>query len=138
MVNNDGDAALSATFSALADPTRRAILARLSEGACTVKDLSGPFSISAPAITKHLRVLEEAGLISRGREAQTRPCVLDAAPLEGVARFIERYRRFWEGSLDQLGAYLKRVQAEAASGTRHQPDRRPRGKKRRALRSNRT
>ena len=103
--------ALSATFSALADPTRRAILARLAEGPCTVKELSEPFSISAPAITKHLRVLESVGLITRGREAQTRPCTLAAAPLEEVARFVERYRQFWEGTLDRLGEYLSEVQA---------------------------
>jgi DNA-binding transcriptional ArsR family regulator len=103
--------ALSATFSALADPTRRAILARLAEGSCTVKELSEPFSISAPAITKHLRVLESAGLITRGRDAQTRPCTLEAAPLEEVALFVGRYRQFWEGTLDRLGDYLRDVQA---------------------------
>lgn len=103
---------LSATFSALADPTRRAILARLAEGSCTVKELSEPFSISAPAITKHLRVLESAGLITRGRDAQTRPCSLEAAPLEEVAQFVARYRRFWEGTLDRLGDYLSEVQAQ--------------------------
>ncbi len=103
--------ALSATFSALADPTRRAILTRLAEGSCTVKELSEPFSISAPAITKHLRVLESAGLITRGRDAQTRPCTLEAAPLEEVALFVERYRQFWEGTLERLADYLRDVRA---------------------------
>src|SRR5688572_11722996 len=103
--------ALTATFSALADPTRRAILARLAGGSCTVKELIEPFSISAPAITRHLRVLENAGLITRGRDAQTRPCTLEAAPLEAVARFVERYRQFWEGTLDRLDDHLRVVQA---------------------------
>ena len=129
MVNMTTDA-LSATFSALADPTRRAILARLAEGSCTVKELSEPFSISAPAITKHLRVLESVGLITRGRDAQTRPCTLEAAPLEEVARFVERYRQFWEGTLDRLGDYLRDVQATKPQRLSKPKPRAKRGSKR--------
>ena len=103
---------LSITLSALADPTRRAILERLAEGAATVKELSAPFKISGPAISKHLRVLERAGLIARGREAQWRPCRLEAAPLQEVAEWAEGYRRFWEGSYDRLDEYLKYLQRE--------------------------
>ena len=103
---------LSVTLSALADPTRRAILARLADGAATVKELSAPFAISGPAISKHLRVLERAGLIARGREAQWRPCRLEAAPLEEVAEWAEGYRRFWEESYDRLDEYLKYLQRE--------------------------
>ncbi|HXV95781.1 MAG TPA: metalloregulator ArsR/SmtB family transcription factor [Gaiellaceae bacterium] len=103
---------LSITFSALADPTRRAILARLAEGAATVKELSAPFAISGPAVSKHLRVLERAGLIARGRNAQWRPCRLEAAPLEEVAEWAEGYRRFWEESYDRLDEYLKYLQGE--------------------------
>ncbi|GAA2343990.1 metalloregulator ArsR/SmtB family transcription factor [Dactylosporangium salmoneum] len=101
---------LSVTFAALADPTRRAILARLSEGEATVKELSAPFAMSGPAISKHLRVLEQAGLISRGREAQWRPCRLEPGPLRDVAAFAERYRRFWDESYARLDAYLQFVQ----------------------------
>jgi DNA-binding transcriptional ArsR family regulator len=97
---------LSATFAALADPTRRAILARLTEGPATVKELSEPFDISGPAISKHLRVLENAGLITRGREAQWRPCRLDATPLQEVAVWAENYRRFWDASYTRLDALL--------------------------------
>jgi len=107
--------ALSATFAALADPTRRAILARLAEGSATVKELSVPFSMSAPAISKHLRVLERAGLISQGRQAQWRPCRLEAAPLKEVADWTETYRRFWEESFDRLEEYLKDFQSPDAS-----------------------
>jgi DNA-binding transcriptional ArsR family regulator len=96
----------------LADPTRRAILARLSSGAASVKDLAEPFDISPPAVTKHLKVLERAGLITRGREAQWRPCALDAGPLREVADWVSQYRRFWEVRLDQLDAYLQEVQAQ--------------------------
>jgi len=102
--------ALSMTLSALADPTRRAILARLAQGEASVGELAAPFSISQPAISKHLKVLERAGLISRGREAQWRPCRLDAAPLRDLAGWVETYRRFWEGSFDRLDAYLKDLQ----------------------------
>ncbi|MBI5314176.1 ArsR/SmtB family transcription factor [Methylocystis hirsuta] len=101
---------LSATLSALADPTRRAILARLAQGEASVNELSAPFSISQPAISKHLKVLEQAGLISRGRIAQSRPCRLEAAPLRDLAGWVETYRRFWEGSFDRLDAYLKDLQ----------------------------
>jgi len=108
---------LSATFSALADPTRRAILARLSRGEATVKELSAPFAMSGPAISKHLRVLEQAGLISRGREAQWRPCRLEAAPLKDVAEFADAYRRFWDESYARLDAYLQMIQ----DGTSEEP-----------------
>lgn len=104
---------LSTTFAALADPTRRAILARLAQGSATVKELSAPFSMSAPAISKHLRVLERAGLIRQGREAQWRPCQLEAAPLKAVADWTESYRRFWEESFDRLGDYLDELQRRA-------------------------
>jgi len=97
---------LSATLSALADPTRRAILARLSEGEATVGELAAPFDISLPAVSRHLKVLETAGLISRGREAQWRPCRLDAGPLKDLAGWLEHYRRFWEGSFEKMDAYL--------------------------------
>jgi DNA-binding transcriptional ArsR family regulator len=98
---------LSLTFSALADPTRRAILAHLTDGAATVKELSAPFAMSGPAVSKHLRVLERAGLIKRGREAQWRPCRLEAGPLAEVAEWAEGYRRFWDASYDRLDDYLK-------------------------------
>ena len=101
---------LSATLSALADPTRRAILARLAQGEASVGELAAPVSISQPAISKHLKVLERAGLISRGREAQWRPCRLEAAPMREIAGWLETYRRFWEGSFDRLDAYLKDLQ----------------------------
>jgi DNA-binding transcriptional ArsR family regulator len=100
---------LSATFAALADPTRRAILTRLTAGAATVKELSAPFAMSGPAISKHLRVLERAGLIARGREAQWRPCRLEAAPLKEVAEWAEGYRRFWDASYQRLDAYLEQM-----------------------------
>ena len=100
---------LSATFAALADPTRRAILARLTDGAATVKELSEPFAMSGPAVSKHLRVLERAGLISRGRQAQWRPCRLEARPLKEVADWAEDYRRFWDASYDRLDDYLQQL-----------------------------
>jgi DNA-binding transcriptional ArsR family regulator len=100
---------LSTTFAALADPTRRAILARLTEGPATVKELAAPFAISGPAVSKHLRVLERAGLITRGREAQWRPCRLEAAPLEEVAAWAENYRRFWDASYQRLDEYLQHL-----------------------------
>ena len=103
---------LSATFSALSDPTRRAILARLASGEATVMELAQPFEMSLPAVSKHLKVLEKAGLIARSRDAQWRPCKLDAARLREVADWVERYRRFWEQSFDRLESYLKEVQAE--------------------------
>lgn len=100
---------LSTTFAALADPTRRAILARLAVGPATVKELSAPFSMSGPAVSKHLRVLERAGLIARGREAQWRPCRLEAAPLKEVAEWAEGYRRFWDKSYERLDGYLHQL-----------------------------
>lgn len=113
---------LSSTFAALADPTRRAILARLALGEASVAELAQPFSISPPAVTKHLKVLQRAGLITQGRQAQWRPCKLEAAPLQEASDFISQYRQFWEQSLDRLEAYLKVVQAE--------PDKKSTGKTR--------
>ena len=101
---------LSATFSALADPTRRAILARLSGGETSVLKLAEPFAMSLPAVSKHLKVLERAGLIERSREAQWRPCKLSAQPLKQVADWVEHYRKFWEESFDRLEDYLKEIQ----------------------------
>jgi len=106
---------LNATFAALSDPTRRAILARLAQGETSVKELAHPFSISPPSITKHLKVLERAGLISRSREAQWRPCRLEAAPLRGVSEWVERYRSFWEQNLNRLDNYLSKLQAQEAT-----------------------
>lgn len=102
---------LSTTLAALADPTRRAILARLALGETSVSELAAPFDMSLPAVSKHLKVLERAGLIARGRDAQWRPCRLQAAPLKDVADFIEHYRRFWEQSLDRLEDDLHELQA---------------------------
>lgn len=107
---------LSTTLSALADPTRRAILARLSEGEATVNEIARPFDISLPSVSRHLKVLEGAGLISRGREAQWRPCRLDGAPLREVAGWLERYRTFWEGSFDRMEAYVRELAAADAAG----------------------
>jgi DNA-binding transcriptional ArsR family regulator len=104
---------LSATFSALADPTRRAILARLAKGQASVTELAQPFDMTMPAISKHLKVLERAGLVERGREAQYRPCTLNGRPLKDADEWIERYRRFWEQSLDRLDAYLRDIQGAA-------------------------
>src|SRR5919206_4139866 len=98
---------LSLTFSALADPTRRAILARLADGECTVGELAKPFAMSGPAVSKHLKVLERAGLISRGRDAQWRPCRLQAAPIPQGAEWADDYRRFWDASYRRLDAYLQ-------------------------------
>lgn len=103
---------LSETFAALADPTRRAILARLALGEATVTELSEPFALTQPAISKHLKVLERAGLITRGRTAQWRPCRLEAAPLKGAFDWVEQYRRFWDGSFDQLDDYLTHLQSK--------------------------
>jgi DNA-binding transcriptional ArsR family regulator len=100
---------LSSTFAALADPTRRAILARLAEGPATVKELSAPFAMSGPAVSKHLRVLERAGLIARGREAQWRPCRLEPTPIKEIAEWAETYRRFWEARFDRLDDYLQQM-----------------------------
>src|SRR6201992_1365848 len=104
--------ALSSTFAALADPTRRAILARLTVGETSVTDLAKPFNMSMPAVSKHLKVLERAGLIARGRSAQWRPCRLDAGPLKEIAGWIEEYRRFWEQSFDRLDDYLREIQTK--------------------------
>jgi DNA-binding transcriptional ArsR family regulator len=101
---------LSTTLSALADPTRRAILAQLASGERTVTELAAPFEMSLPAVSKHLKVLESAGLIQRGREAQWRPCRLEAKPLREVADWVDRYRRFWEESFDRLDDYLQDLQ----------------------------
>jgi DNA-binding transcriptional ArsR family regulator len=106
---------LTNTFAALADPTRRAILARLALGETSVTELAEPFDMSMPAVSKHLKVLERAGLITRGREAQWRPCKLDAAPLQSAAQWIEQYSRFWEESLDRLEEYLTKIQAQASN-----------------------
>jgi DNA-binding transcriptional ArsR family regulator len=103
---------LSITFAALADPTRRAILARLTSGQCSVTELAEPFEMSMPAVSKHLRVLERAGLIARGREAQWRPCRLEAAPLKEVAEWAERYRAVWEQRFDRLESYLQELKAK--------------------------
>jgi DNA-binding transcriptional ArsR family regulator len=103
---------LSVTFSALADPTRRAILARLASGATSVTELAEPFAMSLPGVSKHLKVLEHAGLVRRGREAQWRPCQLEAGPLKDAADWLEHYRRFWEQSFDRLGDYLDELQGK--------------------------
>ena len=107
---------LSATFQALADPTRRAILARLAEGEMTVSDIGKPFDISLPAISRHLKVLERAGLISRGKDAQWRPCRLEAEPLRAADDWIGRYREFWTQRFDDLDAYLNELQMDKSDG----------------------
>lgn len=107
---------LSATLSALADPTRRAILARLALGETSVTELAEPFKMSLPAVSKHLKVLERAGLIARTREAQWRPCTLQAGPLRDVSSWLETYRKFWDASLDRLDDYLTKLQAQERSG----------------------
>ena len=107
-------------FRALADPTRRAILARLASGEAAVTELGEPFDMSLPAISKHLKVLERAGLIARGREAQRRPCRLEAAPLKDVSEWLERYRRFWEARLDRLDAYLQQLKTKEKQNVRKQ------------------
>jgi DNA-binding transcriptional ArsR family regulator len=103
---------LSATFAALADPTRRAIVARLASGEHSVSELAAPFAMSMPAVSKHLRVLERAGLIARGRDAQRRPCRLKAAPLKAVSEWTERFRAIWEPRLDRLETYLQEMKAK--------------------------
>jgi DNA-binding transcriptional ArsR family regulator len=109
---------LTNTFAALADPTRRAILARLAAGETSVTELAEPFEMSLPAISKHLKVLERAGLIARGREAQWRPCRLEAGPLKNAAKWLEHYRRFWEQSFDRLEEYLREVQKKEKKNAR--------------------
>lgn len=106
---------LSVTFSALADPTRRAILARLTLGEATVGEIAEPFAMSLPAVSKHLKVLERAGLISRSREAQWRPCRMEPGPLKDVAGWLEHYRRFWDESFDRLDDYLQELQSQGGS-----------------------
>lgn len=108
---------LSTIFAALADPTRRAILTRLSAGEATVTELAAPFDMTLPAVSKHLKVLERAGLITRGREAQWRPCRLDGGPLRDVAGWVERYRRFWDDRFDRLDDYLRTFEAPAREGS---------------------
>lgn len=123
---------LSATFAALADPTRRAILARLAAGEASVSELAEPFAISPPAVTKHLKMLERAGLISRSRDAQRRPCKLEAQPLQEAMGWIEQYRQMWEARLDRLDDYLKQLQATAdaaALQTATAPQEKKRGRK---------
>ncbi|MCG8546628.1 MAG: metalloregulator ArsR/SmtB family transcription factor [Alphaproteobacteria bacterium] len=111
---------LSTTFAALADPTRRAILARLTLGEASVTELGAPFDMTLPAVSKHLKVLERAGLIERGQEAQWRPCRLAAGPLKDVADWVEEYRRFWEHSFDRLEDYLEELQGkDNADGREH-------------------
>ncbi|HEY9132029.1 MAG TPA: metalloregulator ArsR/SmtB family transcription factor [Dyella sp.] len=105
-------------MSALADPTRRAILARLSQGAATVNELAEPFDISLPSISRHLKVLEGAGLISRGRNAQWRPCKLETAPLERVDDWLQAYRKFWTGSFDRMDAYLAELTKAPEGGSK--------------------
>jgi DNA-binding transcriptional ArsR family regulator len=114
---------LSATFSALADPTRRAMLARLGRGEASVKELAKPFKMSPPAISKHLKVLERSGLITRGRDAQWRPCRLKAEALKDAVDWMEQYRQQWEESFDRLEAYLKVLQAPPAGQEKNQEDR---------------
>jgi len=110
---------LSATFAALADPTRRAILARVATGEISVSELARPFDMSLPAISKHLKVLERAGLISRGRAAQTRPCRIEVAPLKEVANWVESYRNLWEESFDRLDAFLRTTKSTPTKGKRN-------------------
>ena len=111
--------ALTQTFSALADPTRRAILARLASGQATVMELAEPFEISLPAISRHLKVLEQAGVSSRGRDAQWRPCKLETAPLEAVDGWVGRYRRMWDRNFDRMDAYLAEIQKGTPDGDKH-------------------
>jgi DNA-binding transcriptional ArsR family regulator len=120
---------LSSTFAALADPTRRAILTRLSLGETSVTELAKPFEMSMPAVSKHLKVLERAGLISRGREAQWRPCRLDAGPLKGAASWIEDYRRFWSAHVDALERHLDRMHPSKPTNKKEkQPATEPQGR----------
>jgi DNA-binding transcriptional ArsR family regulator len=112
---------LSTTFAALADPTRRAILARLAAGEASVKELAEPFDMTLPAVTKHLKVLQRAGLITQGRRAQWRPCRLEAKPLQEVADWVEQYRRFWEERLDRLDEYLRELQEREKPHDRSEP-----------------
>ncbi|MGE5513676.1 MAG: ArsR/SmtB family transcription factor [Bacteroidota bacterium] len=119
---------LSATFAALADPTRRAILARLALGETSVSELAKPFDMSLPAVSKHLKVLERAGLIARGREAQWRPCRIEPTPLKDVDDWLEGYRRFWEESFDRLDHYLQELQASEKQASEKKEEKRGRKK----------
>ena len=110
---------LSAAFAALADPTRRAIIARLAEGEASVNELAAPFDMSLPAVSKHLKVLEKAGLISRGKEAQWRPAKLEPMAMKSIADWLEQYRRFWESSFDRLDGYLQKIQSADDSSSRN-------------------
>ena len=112
---------LSQTFAALADPTRRAILARLALGEATVTELAEPFDMSLPGVSKHLKVLQNAGLVVQGRNAQWRPCRLEPTPLHDVASWVEQYRRLWEARLDRLEGYLRELQAQEATDARTDP-----------------
>src|SRR5579884_125718 len=114
---------LSNTFAALADPTRRAILARLASGEASVTELAEPFEMSLPAVSKHLKVLERAGLIARGREAQWRPCRIDPAPLKEISEWVEAYRTIWEQRLDRLDAYLRQLRLEKAAQSKDAQER---------------
>ena len=114
---------LSTTFAALADPTRRALLARLADGEATVNELAAPFEMSLQAVSKHLKVLEHAGLISRGQQAQYRPCRFEAEPLDEAVEWVERHRMKWNERLDRLGQHLKAIQATGTSHTRSAPKR---------------
>jgi DNA-binding transcriptional ArsR family regulator len=115
---------LDTTFAALADPTRRAILARLARGETTVRDLAKPFAMSLPAVSRHLKVLEHAGLIARSREAQWRPCRIEPRALKDVDEWLDRYRRFFDESFDRLDSYLKQLQAKGPKSKRKKNDRR--------------
>ena len=121
---------LSLTFGALADPTRRAILARLTAGSHSVSELAGPFAMSLPAVSKHLKVLERSGLIARGRSAQWRPCRLRAEPLREAVTWLEHYRRFWEESFDRLGDYLRELQSRPPAARRRNRGRATRHRRR--------
>lgn len=123
MVRTASPDRISATFSALADPTRRTILARLARGEATVTELAKPFEMTLPAVSKHLKVLEQAGLIVRGREAQWRPCRLDAAPLKDADDWLERYRQHWEESFDRLDEYLGELKQKENQGSHKTPQR---------------
>lgn len=120
---------LNATFSALADPTRRAILARLTSGEASVSDLAKPMKMTMPAVTKHLKVLQRAGLVRQERRAQFRPCYLVAEPLKEASDWVEQYRKFWEESFDRLDAYLKVLQAQNVTETLKSSDKKPRKRK---------
>jgi DNA-binding transcriptional ArsR family regulator len=119
---------LSTTFAALADPTRRAILARLAQGEATVGELAEPFALSLPTVSKHLKVLQRAGLVSQGRKAQWRPCRLETAPLQDIAAWMEDYRRFWDESYDRLDDYLRDLQRQSQANAHEQGKENTRGR----------